>query len=42
MYCLQRTTRARDAGSSALLFMGKLSDDNGGRNRDGKKPISLD
>ena len=37
MYCLQRTTRARDAGSTPLLSMGKLNDDNGGSNRDGKK-----
>ena len=42
MYCFQRTTRAHDAGSTPLLFMGKLSDDNGGSNRDGEKPVSLD
>ena len=39
MYCFQRTTRARDAGGTALLFMGKLSDVNGGSNKNGKKPI---
>ena len=37
MYSLQRTTRAHDAGSTALLFMGRVRDDNGGFNRDGKK-----
>ena len=42
MYCFQRTTRAHDAGSTPLLFIGKLSDDNGGSNRDGEKLKSLD
>ena len=42
MYSLQRTTRAHDAGSTALLFMGRVRDDNGGFNRDGKKTHRLD